>query len=136
MKIYEFHEWYMKQSADERQMFGLWVKPIDFVGEGDKVLWMEFKDVYEVYHHDALDISLISAWVLMLIQRCRKESYFHVGFVDPLLVNQNILEKERIGAICEGLVGFLVDKVINLEGEFYYDGRSVDAPSNTTTGGS
>ena len=44
-------------------MFGLKVKPIDFYGEGEKVLWLEFKDIYEVYHHDALDVSLISAWV-------------------------------------------------------------------------
>nr|TKW27235.1 hypothetical protein SEVIR_3G244600v2 [Setaria viridis] len=87
-KMYEFHEWYMKRSADERLVFGLRVKPIDFFGEGEKVLWMELKDIYEVYHQDALDISLISAWVLILIQRCRRELYFNVGFMDPSLVNQ------------------------------------------------
>ena len=63
-KMYAFHQWYMMASADSREMFGLKVKPIDFYGEGEKVLWLDFKDIYEVYHHDALDISLISVWVL------------------------------------------------------------------------
>ena len=64
LKMYEFHEWYMKQSAIDKKMFGLKVKPIDFFGEGEKVQWLEFKVIYEVYHHDALDVSLISAWAL------------------------------------------------------------------------
>nr|TKW28387.1 hypothetical protein SEVIR_3G317300v2 [Setaria viridis] len=261
-KMYEFHEWYIEQSANERLMFALQVKPIDFFGEGEKLLWIEFKDIYKVYHQDALDISLISAWVMMLIQRCHRESYFNVGFMDPSLVNQaqirdqpkktlkavynfldkqnykeyillpynfnfhwilliimidrshvivynslreppaeyqdiqymlnsawkrflkthygdfkekltlntkfpclgeeqgnnlcgyyvcenmnsfvhgkllsshdldmwkiqeRLLEKQRIFAICEGLIGFLVDEVINPVGEFYYDGRSIAA---------
>ena len=45
-------------------MFALRVKPIDFFGEGEKILWLEFKDIYEVYHQDALNVSLISTWVL------------------------------------------------------------------------
>lgn len=66
-KMYEFHEWYMNTSADQTSMFTLKVKPIDFYGEGEKSLWLEFKDIYEVYHQDALDVSLISAWALLLI---------------------------------------------------------------------
>nr|TKW20837.1 hypothetical protein SEVIR_4G115700v2 [Setaria viridis] len=89
MKMYEFHQWYMEQSAKERVVFALRVKPIDFFGEGEKLLWYQFKDIYEVYHQDALDVSLIDTWVLMLIQRCRREPYFSVGFMDPSLVNQD-----------------------------------------------
>nr|TKW01054.1 hypothetical protein SEVIR_8G151800v2 [Setaria viridis] len=88
-KMYEFHLWYMDQLAKERVMFTLRVKTIDFFGEGEKLLWLEFKDIYEVYHQDALDVSLISAYVLMLIQRCRRESYFNIGVMDPALVNQH-----------------------------------------------
>ena len=62
--MYAFHQWYMMASADSREMLGLKVKTIDFYGKGEKVLWLEFKDIYEVYHHDALDVSLISAWIL------------------------------------------------------------------------
>nr|TKV94388.1 hypothetical protein SEVIR_9G291000v2 [Setaria viridis] len=49
---------------------------------------------------------------------------------------EELLEKERLLAIQEALIGFLVDVVINLEGEFYYDGHLVVEPSNTTMGGS
>lgn len=63
-KMYEFHQWYMEQLAKERVMFALRVKLIDFFGEGEKLLWLEFKDIYEVYHQDALDVFLISVWVL------------------------------------------------------------------------
>nr|TKW10006.1 hypothetical protein SEVIR_6G139700v2 [Setaria viridis] len=91
-KMYEFHQLYMKVYADSREMLGLKVKPIDFYGEGEKVLWLDFQDIYEVYHHDALDVSLISAWVLMLIQTCRREAYLHIGFMDPSIVNQKQIQ--------------------------------------------
>nr|TKW28568.1 hypothetical protein SEVIR_3G336900v2 [Setaria viridis] len=219
-KMYEFHQWYMEQSAKERLMFILLVKPIDFIGEAEKLLWLEFKDIYEVYHQNTLDVSLISAWVPMQIQRCRRESYFNVDFMDPALVNQqqnykqyillpyifnnvivldslrkpkdvyqdiqdvlnfawkrfrkhhrgNIKEKLTFNTtfplwnnlcgyyVCEhmyhfvkdkvisdlitafgnqeALIEFMVDEVINPNGEFHYDGHSIAEPSNTTTGGS
>nr|TKW03443.1 hypothetical protein SEVIR_7G023800v2 [Setaria viridis] len=182
-KMYAFHQWYMMASADSREMIGMKVKLIHFHGEGEKVLWLDFKDIYEVYHHDALDVSLISAWT------CHREAYLHVGFMDPSVVNQqqiqlvpektfaevyNFLDKqtfkdfilllynfksggvprsarharlviildlylyakeERVAAICEGLIGFIMDEVVNPKGEFYYDGRQLDTLiSNTTTG--
>jgi hypothetical protein len=33
--------------------------PEDFATEGNKVVWLEFKDIYEVYHLDALNTDLI-----------------------------------------------------------------------------
>jgi hypothetical protein len=38
--------------------------PEDFATEGYKVVWLEFKDIYEVYHQDALNTNLIVAWCL------------------------------------------------------------------------
>jgi hypothetical protein len=34
----------------------------DFATEGNKVVWLDFKDIYEVYHQDALstDLRLVS----------------------------------------------------------------------------
>ncbi|RCV21135.1 hypothetical protein SETIT_4G113400v2 [Setaria italica] len=54
----------MEQSANERTMFALLVKLIDYFGDGEQLMRLEFKDIYEVYHQDALDVSLIIAWVL------------------------------------------------------------------------
>nr|TKW03441.1 hypothetical protein SEVIR_7G023700v2 [Setaria viridis] len=80
-KMYEFHQWYMMAAADSREMFSLKVKPIDFYSEGEKVLWLDFKDIYKVYHHDAVNVSLISA-----------SAYLHIGFMDPSVVNQNHIQ--------------------------------------------
>jgi hypothetical protein len=38
--------------------------PEDFAIEGNKVVWLEFKDIYEVYHQDAMTTDLIFAWCL------------------------------------------------------------------------
>ena len=37
-KLYKFRQWYMEQSANDRIMFALLIKPIDFFGEGEKLL--------------------------------------------------------------------------------------------------
>jgi hypothetical protein len=38
--------------------------PEDFATEGIKVVWLEFKNIYEVYRQDALNSNLIVAWCL------------------------------------------------------------------------
>lgn len=63
-KMYEFHEWYMKVLAQDREMFGMLVRPEDFGGESEKVIWLRFEDIYEVYHLDAMNTDLIIAWCL------------------------------------------------------------------------
>ena len=63
-KMRIFHDWYMQRSKDEQESFGMLVRLQDFAGEGEKVNYLEFKDVYEVYHLDALNTDLIIAWCL------------------------------------------------------------------------
>jgi hypothetical protein len=38
--------------------------PEDFAIEGNKVVSMDFKDIYEFYHQDTLNTDLIVAWCL------------------------------------------------------------------------
>ena len=54
----------MERSNDDQECFAMLVRPEDFAGEGEKVIYMEFKDIYEAYHLDALDTDLIIAWCL------------------------------------------------------------------------
>jgi hypothetical protein len=63
-KMHAFHKWYMTISAKKEDMFGMLVRPEDFSNEGEKVIWLEFKDIYEVYQLDALNTDLIIAWCL------------------------------------------------------------------------
>ena len=51
-----------------------------------------------------------------------------------LNIQQGLLKEERVTAICEGLIGFLMDEVVNPKGEFYYNGWQLNAPSNISMG--
>jgi hypothetical protein len=62
--MYKFHEWYMWQSAKGVDTIGIFATLEDFTSEGNKVIWLDFKDIYEVYHLDALNTNLIVAWCL------------------------------------------------------------------------
>jgi hypothetical protein len=56
-KMHKFHEWHMKNSAKSLEIFGILARPEDFATEGERVVWLEFKDIYEVYHLDTLILS-------------------------------------------------------------------------------
>jgi hypothetical protein len=63
-KMYKFHEWYMRQSLKGVHSIDMLAAPEDFATEGNKVVWLEFNNIYEVYHQDALNTDLIIAWSL------------------------------------------------------------------------
>jgi hypothetical protein len=64
-QMYQFHEWYMEMSASGREIIGARIKNSDFL-QGEDVLWINFKDIYELYQLDALDVSILSAWILYI----------------------------------------------------------------------
>jgi hypothetical protein len=63
-KMRRFHDWYLKKSAEGLEMFGMLVRPGDFALQNEKVVWLRFADIYEIYHLDALNIDLMMAWCL------------------------------------------------------------------------
>jgi hypothetical protein len=63
-KMYKFHEWYMWQSTKGVRSIGMLARPEDFATEGNKVVSLKFRDIYEVYHLDALNADLIVALCL------------------------------------------------------------------------
>ncbi|XP_052151771.1 uncharacterized protein LOC127770146, partial [Oryza glaberrima] len=56
-QMYKFHERYMEMSAKGREMFGARIRNPDFL-QGDDVLWIHFKELFDLYQLDALDVSL------------------------------------------------------------------------------
>jgi hypothetical protein len=54
----------MWQSLKGVHSIAMLVTPEDFATEGNKVVWLEFKDIYEVYHQDAPNTNLIVAWCM------------------------------------------------------------------------
>jgi hypothetical protein len=63
-KMYKFHEWYMRQSLKGVHNIAMLAAPEDFASKGNKVVWLDLKDIYEVYHQDALNTDLIVTWCL------------------------------------------------------------------------
>jgi hypothetical protein len=63
-KMHRFHDWYLKKSAEGLEMFGMLVRPGDFSLQNEKVVWLQFTDIYENYHLDALNTYLMMAWCL------------------------------------------------------------------------
>jgi hypothetical protein len=63
-KMRIFHDWYLKKSAEGLEMFGMLVRPGDFALQNDKVVWLRFTDIYEIYHLDAVNTDLMMAWYL------------------------------------------------------------------------
>lgn len=58
-----FHEWYMAESAQGRTMFALILKD-EYFHRGEEDIWLEFEDLYNFYHQDAVNVSLMSCWCL------------------------------------------------------------------------
>jgi hypothetical protein len=54
----------MMKSSKGLEMFGIVVRPQDASIEGEKVVWLQFKDIYEVYQLDALNTVLMIAWCM------------------------------------------------------------------------
>jgi hypothetical protein len=63
-KMRRFHDWYLKKLAEGLEMFGMLVRPGDFALQNEKVAWLRFADIYEIYHLDALNTDLMMAWCL------------------------------------------------------------------------
>jgi hypothetical protein len=64
-QIHRFHRWYLRMSKenDPKLMFGIKYRDHDFfTGEDD--FWVNFENVHVIYRRDALDISLITIWIL------------------------------------------------------------------------
>ena len=62
-QMYRFHQWYMDKSAMGREMFGARVRNSDYY-QGEDVIWIRYKEVFDLYHLKALDVSILSAWTL------------------------------------------------------------------------
>jgi hypothetical protein len=61
-KMHRFHDWYLNKSAEGLEMFGMLVRSEDFALQNEKVVWLRFADMYDIYHLDTLNTDLIMAW--------------------------------------------------------------------------
>jgi hypothetical protein len=57
------HDYYMLASSHNNCMLDVWIKDEDYF-HGKEVMWLYFKELYQLYHQDALDISFVSTCLL------------------------------------------------------------------------
>ena len=63
MQMRRLHDSYMKVMADINFMQGARFTDDDFL-RGEGVIWFNWEEVYQLYHQDTLDISIVSLWLL------------------------------------------------------------------------
>ena len=62
-RMRELHAWYLKASAMKDVMFHARVQDRHF-NRGMDDVWIEFENLYDLYHQDALDKSLLSVFYM------------------------------------------------------------------------
>jgi len=62
-QMFNLHRWYLRMAKDEGKMFGVKYRDHDFF-RGEDDFWVYFQNLYEIYHRQALDASIITIWVL------------------------------------------------------------------------
>jgi hypothetical protein len=58
-----FHKLHLEHSKAGEYTFGVKYRHHDFF-HGDNDFWIDFEDVHAIYRRDALDISLMTFWIL------------------------------------------------------------------------
>ena len=56
-------DFYMKAMRECNFMQGAKIGDEDFF-PGDAIIWIDWEEVYQLYHQDALDISMVALWLL------------------------------------------------------------------------
>ena len=61
--MYKLHQHYMLAMADCIFMHGAKIKDDDFLW-GEAIIWINWEEIYQLFHQEDLDISMVGLWVL------------------------------------------------------------------------
>jgi hypothetical protein len=62
-QIRKLHDYYMLASSNGMFMMGVTVND-EYYFRGEDAIWLNFEELYQLYHQDALNISFLSTWLL------------------------------------------------------------------------
>ena len=63
MQMRRLHDLYMKAMSDCNFMQGAKITDEDFF-RGEAIIWIDWEEIYQLYHQDSLDISIVTLWLL------------------------------------------------------------------------
>ncbi|RLN08007.1 transposon protein, putative, CACTA, En/Spm sub-class [Panicum miliaceum] len=102
-----FHNLYMERSNAGQQKFGVkYLNHDSYRGAVD--FWVNFEDVHAIYRRDALDISIVTCWIQMELERCRKKDVM-------IQIRDEVLQVDMIVAVPEQLIGFILRENLDLK---------------------
>ncbi|KAL6622684.1 hypothetical protein ACP70R_032563 [Stipagrostis hirtigluma subsp. patula] len=82
-QAYALHQYYMKCCEEKkRNSITLCVSKDEFRKGGIDYVCVNFSDLYDLYHHSGMDISLLRVHTLSLIKQSKMDK-LPVGFLDP-----------------------------------------------------
>uniref|UniRef100_A0A0D9XIF9 Ubiquitin-like protease family profile domain-containing protein n=1 Tax=Leersia perrieri TaxID=77586 RepID=A0A0D9XIF9_9ORYZ len=103
----------MKASAEGKDTIGAKIRTMDYFTRQDHFIWIPFKDVFNFYQLDGLDVSMLTVWVISLIvyvikmQRAIKNGNKDIGFMDPRQINTLMVQHQGKN-VEDNIVHFLV----------------------------
>ena len=62
-QMYKLHELYMRAMSECNFMQGAKIKDDDFL-RGEAIIWIKWEEVYQLFHQEDPDISMVGLWVL------------------------------------------------------------------------
>ena len=62
-QMYKLHQHYMCAMADYIFMQGAKIKDDDFLW-GEAIIWINWEEIYKLFHQEDLNISMVGLWVL------------------------------------------------------------------------
>ena len=62
-QMYKLHQHYIRAMADFIFMQGAKIKDDDFL-QGEAIIWINWEEIYQLFHQEDLDISMVGLWVL------------------------------------------------------------------------
>ena len=62
-QMYKLHQHYMHAMDECNFMQGAKIKDDDFL-RGEAIIWINWEEVYQLFHQEDLDISMVGLWVL------------------------------------------------------------------------
>ena len=62
-QMQRLHDLYMKAMSDCNFMQGAKITDEDFF-RGEAIIWIDWEEIYQLYHQDFLDISIVTLWLL------------------------------------------------------------------------
>uniref|UniRef100_A0A0D9XUB8 Ubiquitin-like protease family profile domain-containing protein n=1 Tax=Leersia perrieri TaxID=77586 RepID=A0A0D9XUB8_9ORYZ len=92
-QMFKLHRWYIEACKECTRFINVKIKDEHYF-RGEDLINIDVEELYQLFHKDALDKSLVSCWCLLEMLRHKREGVYDVGFIDPYVVHStNVVDQ-------------------------------------------